>query len=324
MKHLFRFLCLMTMLCYSMSGFSETVTMNVGDSYTIIETEVYNVSSSTHMPLFDYSWTVDPSYFAVEYAAVHNSPASSSSGYNVAKVTIIAPFSGSKTIKCTARYYDGPTSTTQKTTTFTHTIQCNQVNVALYPTTMSIVVGESQNLQWRFSPVTANYAPDVTFTSNNVNVAQVDFNGNVIAKGAGTATITAKTNYGTTATCQVTVNPLLASSISLSQTSMNLPIGATRTLTETILPIITSNKAVTWVSSNNDIATVDANGNVNAISQGTANITATTLDGSNLTADCLIMVYPEQQPSGLLGDVDGDGKISVADVTALIDMLLNK
>lgn len=314
----------MVMLCYSTIGFGETVTMNVGDSYTIIEPEVYNVSSSNHMPLFDYSWTIDPSYFAVEYEAVHNSSASYSSGYNVAKVTIIAPFSGSKSIKCTARYYESSTSTTQKTTTFTHTIQCNQVNVSLYPTTMSIVVGETQNLQWRFSPVTANYTPDVTFTSSNLNVAQVDFNGIVIAKGSGTATITAKTNYGTTATCQVTVNPLLASSISLNQTSMNLPIGGARTLTDTVLPIVTSNKAVTWTSSNNSIATVDANGNVTAIKQGTANITATTADGSNLSADCLITVYPEQGQSGLVGDMDADGRITIADVTALIDMLLAK
>lgn len=320
MKHLFRFLCVMAMLCYSMSGFSETVYLNVGDSYTIIEPETYLESSSSSYALFDYSWEIDPSYFAVEYYAVHNTSSSSSSGYNVAKVTIIAPFTSSKTIKCTARYR---TTSSIKTTSFTHSIYCKQVNVALYPTAMSLDVDESRNLQWRFSPVTSNYVPDVTFSSSDLNVAEVDFNGVVIAKEPGSATITATSNYGTTATCQVTVNPLLASSISLSQTSMNLPIGATRTLTDTILPIVTSNKAVIWTSSNNNIATVDANGNVTAINQGTANITATTTDGSNLSADCLIMVYPEQQPSGLAGDVDGDGRITITDVVTLIDMLLN-
>lgn len=105
---------------------------------------------------------------------------------------------------------------------------------------------------------------------------------------------------------------------------MNLAIGTTRTLTDTILPIVTSNKAVTWISSNNNIATVDTNGNVTAISQGTANITATTTDGTNLSADCLITVYPENsQPSSTAGDVNGDGTVSIGDVTALIDKLLS-
>ena len=104
---------------------------------------------------------------------------------------------------------------------------------------------------------------------------------------------------------------------------MNLAIGATSTLTETILPIVTSNKAVTWASSNSNIATVDTNGKVTAVSQGTANITATTTDGTNLSADCLITVYPEQGTTGGSGDINGDGKISIADVTTLINMLLS-
>jgi len=42
-----------------------------------------------------------------------------------------------------------------------------------------------------------------------------------------------------------------------------------------------------------------------------------------LSADCLITVYPEQGMSGNTGDVNGDGIISIADVTALIDFLLS-
>lgn len=67
-------------------------------------------------------------------------------------------------------------------------------------------------------------------------------------------------------------------------------------------------------------------GTVYAQAMGECLITARTLDGTNLTADCLIMVYPEGEvptPTGLTGDMNGDGKISIADVTALIDYLLS-
>ena len=45
-----------------------------------------------------------------------------------------------------------------------------------------------------------------------------------------------------------------------------------------------------WTSSNEDVATVDGNGVVTAIADGTATITAQTVDGSNLTATCVVTV----------------------------------
>jgi len=80
---------------------------------------------------------------------------------------------------------------------------------------------------------------------------------------------------------------------------------------------------VTWSSSDPSVARV-VGGTVYAQDMGECLITARTLDGSNLTADCLIMVYPEGgQHGGVSGDVDGDGKITIADVTSLINYLLD-
>ena len=45
-----------------------------------------------------------------------------------------------------------------------------------------------------------------------------------------------------------------------------------------------------WTSSYEDVATVDGNGLVTAIADGTATITAQTVDGSNLTATCVVTV----------------------------------
>lgn len=55
-----------------------------------------------------------------------------------------------------------------------------------------------------------------TWTSSNTNVATVDGNGKVTAKGEGTATITAKAKYGNgnvTATCKITVEGISAEAI---------------------------------------------------------------------------------------------------------------
>lgn len=57
----------------------------------------------------------------------------------------------------------------------------------------------------------------------------------------------------------------------------------------TVSPANATNKTVTWKSSNPSVATVDQNGKVTAVSNGTANITVTTQDG-NKTATCKVTV----------------------------------
>lgn len=52
-----------------------------------------------------------------------------------------------------------------------------------------------------------------------------------------------------------------------------------------------ANNAVSWTSSNDNVATVNASGLVTAVGPGEAVITATTIDGTNLTARCTVRVY---------------------------------
>ena len=68
--------------------------------------------------------------------------------------------------------------------------------------------------------------------------------------------------------------------VSLNKTSMELEAGVSERLTVTVSPADATNKSVTWSSSDPSVATVDTNGNVEAISAGTATITVTTVDGS--------------------------------------------
>lgn len=76
--------------------------------------------------------------------------------------------------------------------------------------------------------------------------------------------------------------------ISLNQTSTSILVGETTTLTATVTPENATNKNVTWSSSDKSVATVN-NGVVKGVGNGTATITATTVDGE-YTASCEVNV----------------------------------
>ncbi len=80
---------------------------------------------------------------------------------------------------------------------------------------------------------------------------------------------------------QVIAAPVIpVTGISLNETELRLKEGEQAQLTATITPVDATNQAVTWSSSDDGVATVDANGIVTAVQAGTATITATTVDGS--------------------------------------------
>ena len=77
--------------------------------------------------------------------------------------------------------------------------------------------------------------------------------------------------------------------ISVAPTTLNLDIKAHEQLSFTVTPANANNRAVTWSSQDENIAIVDATGNVTGLSAGTTTITATTLDGSH-SASCIVTV----------------------------------
>lgn len=112
----------------------------------------------------------------------------------------------------------------------------------------------------------------------------------------------------------------LSESISLDKSSITLEIGDTSTLSAVLLPTTTTTKSVSWESSDETVVTVDSNGILTAIAVGNADITATTTDGTLLSATCQISVTPEL----LLGDVNADGVVDVYDIVVLTNIILEK
>ncbi len=77
--------------------------------------------------------------------------------------------------------------------------------------------------------------------------------------------------------------------VSLNKTSTTIAVGNTEVLSATITPADATNQNVTWSSSDEIVATVDENGVVTAVADGTATITVTTADGG-YTAQCSVTV----------------------------------
>lgn len=86
------------------------------------------------------------------------------------------------------------------------------------------------------------------------------------------------------------VAPVYVGSIELDKSELNLVEGETAVLTATAMPEDANDKTVAWTSSDETVATVDAEGNVTAVKAGTAVITATANDGSGIKAECAVTV----------------------------------
>ena len=126
----------------------------------------------------------------------------------------------------------------------------------------------------------------VIWSSSNDRVATVDANGKVTAVGNGEATITAKAG-DKTATCTVKVT-VFATGITLDKTNLTMEVvDAPVKLTAKVTPDGAIDGAVTWSSDKTDVATVDANGNVTAVGNGEAKITA---KASDYSATCTVKV----------------------------------
>jgi len=161
--------------------------------------------------------------------------------------------------------------------------------VNINKTTDNLIVGGTDNLAVAIIPANVTNKA-VTWSSSNTLVVKVDNIGKVTAISTGTATTIVTTVDGNkTASCVITVNnpEVHPISVSINKTIDHLTIGGTDTLAVTVNPADSTNKTVTWSSSDNSIATVDNIGKVTAISVGTATITVTTVDGRR-TATCIV------------------------------------
>ena len=172
------------------------------------------------------------------------------------------------------------------------------LTVNIPPTTIkldksSYTFNDTKNMQLKATilPTQASNTK-LNWTSDNKSVATVDGNGVVTPVKNGTCNITATTADGTNikGNCNITVD-FKVKSISFSTTSYTITsVNQTPSFRATISPSNAANKSVKWTSSNENVAKVSTTGVIKPVKNGTCKITATTTDGTNLSASIDITV----------------------------------
>lgn len=140
----------------------------------------------------------------------------------------------------------------------------------------------------------------VTWKSENESIATVDENGWVKPLQPGEVNIVATSAVAAsvTASCKVKVGYSYPSEIAVTPSSAELKVGATQQLSFVVSPS-TAKQAVQWESSDESVATVDANGQVTAIAKGSTTITATHVDDTDVAGTCQITVLDAPQPTSV-------------------------
>ncbi len=239
----------------------------------------------------------------------------SSSNKKIAKVTSKGKVTAVKKGKTTIKAKVG-----KKTYKCTVTVN----NPTLSPSTAEVYSGKTVTLK------VTGAVGKIAWSSSNTGIATVSSDGVVTGVKPGKAEITAlasgvklkstinvKSVPSTTApsttapsttvpstTAPSTTSPATTVSvtgISLDKTNANLDTGNTLQLTAAVAPANAGNKAVTWTSSDTKVATVDANGLVKAVGEGTATITVTTKD-SGKTASCKITVTTKTESQSVVAN----------------------
>ncbi len=164
-------------------------------------------------------------------------------------------------------------------------VATSAASISLNKTSATLKATETVDLIATVLPATTT-DKSVTWKSANNAIATVDANGKVTAVAVGKTTITATAASGVSATCEVTVIETPAGSIVIDKDALGITgdnlemrIGDVKTIKVTVEPATTTDKSVTFVSSNPAVASVDANGKVTALAIGTTTITITAKSG---------------------------------------------
>ena len=174
---------------------------------------------------------------------------------------------------------------------------------------MNLNIGEEVTIKFLINPSNVTLKETNWTNSDSSKVSMKDSVGYALIKGIEVGSsdieITVKDYDGNVKTDSVKVNvinsnqPVLVSSIALSPTSVTLNPNGTYKFNVTVSPSNATNKGVTWSSSNTNVVSVDQNGNIKALKDGTAKIRVTAQDGSGKYAEASVTVE-SSKPTNVL------------------------
>ena len=120
---------------------------------------------------------------------------------------------------------------------------------------------------------------NITFSSNNPNILNVDQAGNIYAIQSGQATITAKAENGVTGSITLNVYSKVED-LEINVQNLILQEGEQYQLIASVYPEDANNKTVKYSSLDNSVVSVDSNGKITAVKEGTSKIVITTQENN--------------------------------------------
>lgn len=299
------------------SNVTKTITMTVGKKVTISPFSDSKVLERDCTSCSSILTIDDPSAFSVS-SSTGSITFSNATKYSF---TLEALRTGFYTAKSAIGYRTSTSATTYESGTIwvNYNIIVVDVTSISLPSFISVPIGDS----YTFSPIITDSRATTTISwqSSQPEVATISSNGILTALTIGTTIVSCTASNGVQASCEVTVTPVLSTSVSINPTESELTVGDKLQLEATVAPDNATNKSVTWSSTNEAVAVVDESGKVYAVGPGFSQIKAKANDGSNKTASCMVTV---KDKTVLKGDVNGDGEVTVADAEEVIEIILNK
>lgn len=172
-------------------------------------------------------------------------------------------------------------------------------SIELSEKSLSIKESETHKLEAIYTP-TDTTQKNVKWSSSDESIAKISQDGTITALTRGKTTITATTENGTTASCDVTVTREIGSVI-LDKSSISLDKGESTKITATIPTDTDGDKTISWTTSDSSVATVSNDGTVTAVDRGEAIITATTANGKK--AICAVNVSVKLKSIAFEGNI---------------------
>ena len=173
-----------------------------------------------------------------------------------------------------------------------------------------VEVNKTINLVANIMPANTTHK-EVTWVSSDKKVLTVDENGVVTGKKGGSATVTAKTINGLSASKEIKVVYPQVSSISIDNGGYtSLQVTHTLQLKIKYNPEKVSDDSITWSSSNKKVATIDEKGLVTGVSVGTVTITAISVNNKKATFELTVVKKAEKKAiSQVKPEPEGYGEV---------------
>ncbi len=235
----------------------------------------------------------------------------STSNYTVATVTdgyVYAVHAGTATITVRSDDNSGLSATCMVTV---NAATVSVTGVSLAPSSVELTEGQSTVLTASVYPSEAT-DKSLTWSSVDPEVATVDQNGKVTARGEGntTVSVTSVSNPSARASCSVTVRKKVVpvTGISASPRNISLESGGVQTVSLTVSPSNATDKSLKWITSDPSVATLsslsDSQAEVLAVGPGAATITISSVSSPSVWAELIVTVTEPQKTYAIPETVD--------------------